>query len=326
MTDIRAHASGKVILLGEHAVVYGVPGLAAGIERGARATARALPAGAVSRLALGDARFDADPEGADLARAFAALTRGLAAPVDVHAEADLPPGGGLGCSAALAVAIARAAMGAAAGAPIDETDADVRAAVLERAAAWEGIFHGNPSGIDTAAAAIGTCLRFERGKGAKSLGAPIDLWLAVGNSGKGASTKEMVEGVARLKERKPELVDKFLAGVHSLVDNAALAIGAGDARALGKLLDLNQMLLAGVFLSTEPIEEMCAAARSAGALGAKLTGSGGGGCVIALGGASAPGARGTDAEATATRVVESWAAIGKTGFVTRIEASKEIPT
>ena len=322
MSDARASASGKVILLGEHAVVYGVPGLAAGIERGARARATLRDRGP-SSLELGEARFVADTNGPDLARAFAALLSGIDAPMEVHAEADLPPGGGLGCSAALAVAIARAVMGARDGGAKDDEDDARRAEVLERAAAWEGIFHGNPSGIDTAAAALGTCLRFERGKGARALAAPVDLWVAIGNSGKGASTKDMVEGIARLKERKPELIGKFLDGVRSLVDNAALAIEAGDAAAVGKLLDLNQMLLAGVLLSTESIEEMCAAARSTGALGAKLTGSGGGGCVIALGGAASPGSQGSEAELLAGRVVDAWGAIGKTGFVTRIAASKE---
>jgi mevalonate kinase len=83
---------------------------------------------------------------------------------------------------------------------------------------------------------------------------------------------------------------------------------------------MNQMLLAGVFLSTEPIEAMCRAARASGALGAKLTGSGGGGSVIALGGAADPGATGTEAEHAAQRVRDAWAKEGYSAFVTRIAA------
>jgi mevalonate kinase len=312
MTGFEGRAAGKVILLGEHAVVYGVPGIAAGIEKGARARAELSPPGARSTLRLGDQDVR-DGDASDLARAFAALA-GAGRPVRVVAEAELPPGGGLGCSAALAVAIARAVR-AARGEP-DDPDA-----VLEHALAWERVFHGNPSGIDTAAAAHATCLRFERGAGVRPIQSPVDLWLAIGHSGASASTREMVEGVARLRERRPEVVGKFLDGVRALVENAVLAIQAGDAFGLGRLLDMNQMLLAGVMLSTDAIEDMCRSAREGGALGAKLTGSGGGGCVIALGGASSLGERGSEAEAIAARVAERWSSTGSTAFVTRIEGS-----
>jgi mevalonate kinase len=131
----------------------------------------------------------------------------------------------------------------------------------------------------------------------------------------------MVGGIAKLKDKKPELHKKFLDGVESLVKNAILAIQAGDALALGRFMDMNQMLLAGVLLSTEAIEAMCRAARDSGALGAKLTGSGGGGSVIALGGAADPGATGTEAEHTAHRVRDAWAKEDYAAFVTRIAAS-----
>jgi mevalonate kinase len=109
---------------------------------------------------------------------------------------------------------------------------------------------------------------------------PIRLCIA--DTGERGSTKEMVAGVARMKERRPELVQNALDGIATLVRNAALALPAGDLIALGQLMDLNQHLLASLFVSTERIEELCRVARGAGALGAKLTGAGGGGCVIAL--------------------------------------------
>ncbi|MBM4364464.1 MAG: mevalonate kinase, partial [Deltaproteobacteria bacterium] len=80
----------------------------------------------------------------------------------------------------------------------------------------------------------------------------------------------------------PELAERSFAAIASLVENAHLCLEAGDLPGLGKLLDLNQMLLSGLHLSTEDLEAACATARDAGALGAKLTGSGGGGCVLAL--------------------------------------------
>jgi mevalonate kinase len=120
----------------------------------------------------------------------------------------------------------------------------------------------------------------------------------------------MVEGLARLRARKSEMVDRSIAGIASLVDNAALAIEAGDLPGLGKLMDLNQMLLAGLMLSTAELEELCAVARAAGALGAKLTGKGGGGAAIAL----------CEAPEAAAPVLAAWRSAGYEGFSTRVVA------
>jgi mevalonate kinase len=114
----------------------------------------------------------------------------------------------------------------------------------------------------------------------------------------------MVEAVARLRERKPELVDQTFEAIHVLVKNARLAIEAGDRSALGRLMDLNQMLLGGLFVSTPEIEQMCAVARAAGALGAKLTGAGGGGSVIAL----------VASKSASASVLAAWKGAGFEGF------------
>jgi mevalonate kinase len=148
--------------------------------------------------------------------------------------------------------------------------------------AWEQVFHGNPSGVDAAAAAAGGCIQFTRGVGIEpvKLARPLELVLAV--AGPPASTKSMVEGVARINERRPEMFQKTLDGVRALVNNARLCLEAGDLPGLGQLMNLNQMLLSGLHVSTEAIERACQVARDAGALGAKLTGAGGGGCIVAL--------------------------------------------
>lgn len=319
----RGRASGKVILLGEHTVVYGAPALAAGLERGARATARARDdaSGASdtslqSALQLGGRSIIADASSEDdLARAFAALLAEGAPspPSQVEAASDLPPGGGLGSSAALGVAIARA---------VEDLAGRDDAAVLARAAAWERVFHGNPSGIDTAAAFTGGLLRFSRESGVARLDARAPLWLCVGWSGESSSTRSMVEGVARLRARRPELVDRSIAGAAALVENAALALKAGDTESLGKLMDLGQMILAGLMVSTESIEHMCALARGAGALGAKLTGAGGGGSVIALVRPTEDGSPPTEA---ASAVLAAWQAAGFSGFLTRAGEGRAHP-
>jgi mevalonate kinase len=267
-----ARANGKVILLGEHAVVYGVPAIAAGIERGVIASARPAQSSSL-RIAERSARAGDESE---LGRAFGALLESLAAPaLAVEASLELPPGAGLGASAALGVAIARAVLEAS-GSPPDS------ARVLAAAAAWEGVYHGNPSGVDAAAAAHDGCLWFEKATGLQPIALGRDLVLAIGLAGPPASTKLMVEGVARLRQRRPEVVDKALDGIRALVRNARLCLEAGDLPGLGSLMNYNQMLLSGLFVSTEGIERCCGLAREAGALGAKLTGAGGGGAVIAL--------------------------------------------
>jgi mevalonate kinase len=287
---MNGSAFGKVILLGEHAVVYGVPAIVVGIDRGATAWVAAADNGEAkggpSELVLSaDGRersltVMADAT-SDLARAFRALLEacGVTAPVRVEAATDLPAAAGLGCSAALGVAIVRALdawLGRPAASP-DET--------IERAMAWEKIFHGNPSGIDATAAARGGCLLYERSHGGvrmHELRFSTPLTLAIGHTGIPSTTREMVEHVAKLRDRRPDLVEKSFDGIRSLVNNARLALEANDSVGLGRLMDLNQMLLSGLMLSTEEIEAMCRIAREAGALGAKLTGSGGGGCVVAL--------------------------------------------
>jgi mevalonate kinase len=281
----RGSACGKVILLGEHAVVYGVPAIVLGIDRGA--TAQAMPiaqvnaVGARSELTLGKTERVTEDGASDVARAFAALLRACAVTRTVHVEVttELPAGAGLGCSAALGVAIVRA-LDAWEGRP-PSTVGDA----AERAMAWEKVFHGNPSGVDATAAARGGCLLYQRMNGGLHLNEIAlrqPLTLAIGHSGVSSSTREMVDMVAKLKARNEENVTRTFEAIHSLVQNARLALEAGDHVGVGKLMDLNQALLSGLMVSTEEIETMCRVARETGALGAKLTGSGGGGCVVAL--------------------------------------------
>lgn len=310
-------AHGKVILFGEHAVVHGVPAIAVGIDRGARASAVPIENGpSTLRVREWNVFVREDDMETPLARAFRDLLKATRegsrqagapelrceGPLAVEASADLPPGGGLGCSAALGVAVARA------------LDPDASGEVIaERANAWERVFHGNPSGVDAAVSALGGCVLFERGLTGSTIQrvrVPGVFHLCIGNTGQASSTRSMVEAVARLKERRPEITQKTFDAIHTLVKNARLAIEAGDRNAVGQLLDLNQMLLSGLFVSTPEIEQLCSAARKAGALGAKLTGAGGGGCVVAL----------VDSPDVGARVLGGWKSEGFDGFLTTFGA------
>ena len=162
-----ARAGGKVILLGEHAVVYGVPALAAGIERGAGV--EATPSDE-SRLTLPGRQVLAGDD-SDLGQAFAALLAAMGAPpLSMTVTLELPAGCGLGASAAMGVALARGAAPYC-GEPRQESD------VLAAAMAWERVFHGNPSGVDAAASAHGGCIQFTRGVGIEQVTLPRALEL-----------------------------------------------------------------------------------------------------------------------------------------------------
>ncbi|MBN2194217.1 MAG: mevalonate kinase [Polyangiaceae bacterium] len=277
-----ARSNGKVILLGEHAVVYGVPAIAAGIGIGATAIAEPIQKTAPATIRVGESTAVAD-DGSELAAALAALLGALGSPpVALHVDLELPPGCGLGASAAIAVAAARAVLELGEGTPGDPEPRATTDRVLHAANAWERVYHGNPSGIDAAASAHGGVLFFRRGE--RCVGIPISapLRIAIAIAGPPASTRAMVESVAELKQRRPETVDRTLGAIDALVRNARRHLEGNHQVELGRLLDLNHTLLSTLMLSTAQIERVVALARGAGALGAKLTGSGGGGAVIAL--------------------------------------------
>ena len=274
-SSIRSgRACGKVILAGEHAAVYGFPAVAVGIERGAIARVTPLDVGE-SQLTIGDIEPSDDDR---LARAFGVVLADFAAasptpalPVRVEIVTNLPAGSGLGSSAAIGVALIRAL------APLAP-----EAEILRRAMLWEQVFHGNPSGLDAVIATRGGCHTFERGKKGISIRVPKRAYLCVGQSGAGASTKAMVDSVAALRIRAPELAQEVFNRIGALAGELAASLRSADFRGVGRLMRDNHALLQRLSLSTPAIDAMCERARSAGAHGAKLTGGGGGGCVVAL--------------------------------------------
>lgn len=309
MTTAHGAGCGKVILLGEHSVVHGRPALAAGLSRGARAEVTASPDGrSHGRFVFDTTEVEVvateDGEHA-LGRALAALLGTYTAPSPVHVTVrlELPAGAGLGASAA---------MGVSASSALDQYFGVPRTP-LERATqtlAWERVFHGNPSGVDNTMAAVGGVALFTRGQPLEPVRVRQPLQLVVGHSGESSETKQMVDLVAQQLEREPERIGQLFDAIAALVRNARLALEAGDLRALGQLMDMNQGLLSALMLSTARLEDLCHAARDAGALGAKVTGAGGGGCMIAL-------AADTSAAQPILAALES---LGAASFITEVGA------
>jgi mevalonate kinase len=312
----RGQGHGKVILLGEHSVVHGRPAIAAGLARGCIATAEFGTEDSLTVEPWGvrvfASRAEADAERELLRRAFALVCEMFGAPIRngrsiaVRAEMQVPSGAGLGSSAALSVAVLRA-MDALL--ELSRTDD----AMLMGSLAWERVFHGNPSGVDSAMA-IGSGLaryvRTERGPSLTRLSAACPLHLVIGNSAEHGSTKRMVERVAEQLADDSVRANAIFDGIASLVESAQRALVHGDYASLGPLLDENQRFLVQLQLSTDKLDDMCQLARAAGALGAKLTGGGGGGCMLAL-------ARDADA---AEHVSSALSAAGHAAFVVEVSA------
>lgn len=271
-------ANGKVLLFGEHAVVHGCSAIAAGIPAGARATARPADSWQLAAPCWGvDVR---EGDGGRLGEALAVLAE-LAdgEPKRITIESELPAGAGLGSSAAMAVAAIRALRQGDGEQPLSFDELWQAALRVER------VFHGNPSGLDHAAAIRGGVFRFRRNTPLPDitplrLGAP--MYLVIGQAEAGADTGVMVARFSDRLQRCTRTGAAVLDAFRAIVEDAAEAISAAETERLGELMTINHGLLQGMGVSTPALDAACAAAVSAGASGAKLTGAGGGGCMIAL--------------------------------------------
>ena len=272
-----AFAHGKLLLFGEHAVVYGQPALAAALTVGVAATVTGRTAGHLSIPAWNiEVAGDADHRVAAALRALRAALPFDASGYDLHLDAGLPAGAGVGSSAAMAVAAARA-LAEAAGRPLPP------AALFEAAMAAERVFHGNPSGLDHAVAIHGGLMHFVRGTPPRMRSVPLgaSFRFLVAQVEAGADTGRMVASVAALRAAHP-VAHTLCDTIGALVGEAEAALTAGNREAVGRLMNLNHGLLAALGVSTARLDAAVHAAQAAGALGAKLTGAGGGGCMVAL--------------------------------------------
>lgn len=251
-------APGKLILAGEHAVVYGYRAVAAAVSLRTTVTLRHRPGpSGIGVSAIQDSR---------LWPALATLLPAEGVVIDIRSE--LPVGCGMGSSAALAVATVRALAAR-------EGRAATFEECFERGFLPERVLHGNPSGVDHAVSALGRIVLYRReGPEITPLDVARPLRLVVADTGQPGDTAAMVAGV---RARAPHAALRSIGAVAELV---SAHLQRGDDP--GPLLSENQRLLRKIGVSTPALDAVCAAMEAAGASGAKLAGAGGGGVAFGL--------------------------------------------
>ena len=279
-----ATACGKVILFGEHAVVYGRPAIAVPIhDVRAQAHVEAGPPAQGIRIVAMDIGRDYLLQEADESDPLARMVRLTLDELGIEEAGDwtlilrseLPMARGLGSGAAISTAIVRALAGHF-GRPM--APEAVSALVLE----VEKLYHGTPSGIDNTVIAFERPIYFVKGQPPQLLSLGSSCTLLIADTGIPSSTRDVVQDVRRRWEREPAHYEALFDEIGRLAEAARTCMEAGDWAHVGEWMDDNHRLLQELDVSSPELDRLVEAAREAGALGAKLCGAGRGGHMIAL--------------------------------------------
>jgi hydroxymethylglutaryl-CoA reductase len=283
---VEVYVPGKVVLFGEHATVYSYPGITSVLDIGLKVRISHDPDGPRFLKPHYRQVFTVSSSDLDVRRFSKAVELALATydlqnePIAIEAESELVPGMGLGSSASFSAALCKALSKYKGEEPLNQFDIHL----FDRVQKLESIFHGHPSGMDAATVLSEGVLWFRKGPPREIL--PIRMsHLMTGIVclvEPGASTIELVERVKAKRNRNPEYIDRILAEIGNLTVDAGIALGTGDIIELGRLMFRNHELLARLGVSTPALDRAVELLLDYGVLGAKLTGSGGGGAVIAL--------------------------------------------
>ena len=276
-------APGKIILFGEHAVVYGYPALAVPVTQvQARATVSENSRGGIMIEAP---NINLSAELSSLApdhplvvvinSVFSTLGFSNPPACTVYLQSTIPVASGLGSGAAVSVAIIRS-LSEFLGQPLPDDQVNALAFAAEK------LYHGTPSGIDNTVVTYAKPVYFIKRKPIKTFHVGTPFTIMIGGTGISAPTKESVDAVRKLWEADKPRWDKVFARVGEIVWNARQAIERGDPSELGRLMNANHALLQEMTVSSAELDQLVEAARKSGALGAKLSGGGRGGNMIAL--------------------------------------------
>lgn len=275
-----ASAPGKVILSGEHFVVHGSYSLAAAINKRVSVSikqtagkSRVVSDGLTSPLSSNDGSFRAVKTVAT--KILNIIPKSENVPLEISIVSEIPPGSGLGSSAAVSVATA-AAMSSFFQLSLNNED------ISEIAFHGEKAVHGNPSGIDNQACLRGGLILFRKNSATKSVRIEKPIKLLIVFSGKKRSTSRLIEKVARRRTEFPNYFQKLVSSASDLSLELVDSVESGDTHKIGSLFTIAQSELSWIGVSTNRLESLIDFVLSQHAvLGAKLTGAGGGGSIIA---------------------------------------------
>ncbi len=275
---------GKVIIYGEHFVVHGVPGIVSATDAKTDAevkkTAKGITITDERTGSKGYAEEKKLQQIESIQRMLKAMSMSPDTAMSIWIGGNLPGFSGLGASAASSVAIARAISEEF---KLNLSDEKINAVAYEA----EKAYAGNPSGIDNTAATYGGLMWFKKNTAGGpdlverlSVKKPVEI--VIGSTGKVANTKAMVEGVSERKKQNPQKYNPLFKRAEEIAVEGRKALEANDLKKVGELMNENHRLLQGIEVSSKELDLLVDIARKQGATGAKLTGGGGGGCMVAL--------------------------------------------
>jgi len=284
---IEASAPSKVIIVGEHFVVKGQPAIAAALDVRSKARIEENLKGIIIRSInlnfevmipmelSGSLPKEVEP----FRRILKTMSEryGKLRPAKITLESEIPVGSGMGSSASTFAAFT-AAYSRYLG--VELSLDEVNEIVYEA----ECVVHSKPSGIDNTIVTYGGVIAYRKGEGFLRLNVKINqdyAWL-VADTGVRRSTGDLVRRVLDLYDKYEEVLMPLYHAAGHLAIEAAKALEQGDYEKLGELMNINQGMLEAIGVSTLQISEIVYKAKEAGALGAKLTGAGGGGAVLIL--------------------------------------------
>ncbi len=278
-----ASAPGKIILFGEHAVVYGRPALAvpvtqvqAKVDIAASADSQIwIDAPDISLLSTFSALPAAHPLAAAINSVFASLNISTPPALKIRITSTIPVASGLGSGAAVSVALIRA-LSSIVHRPLSNDQVNALAYEIEK------LHHGTPSGIDNTVITYAKPVYFVRGQPIQTFSVACPFTIVIADTGISAPTKESVGAVRKLWNADKSRWEAVFDQVAEIVQKARNAIETGENDSLGALMDANHVLLQEMTVSSPELDRLVLAAKDSGALGAKLSGGGRGGNMLAL--------------------------------------------
>ena len=280
-----ASAPGKVILFGEHFVVYGIKAVLCSIDKRITTTSQIIDEkkikikSDIGNVEISTDSFSTPDRSMNVMKPFLYIAKkaleksGKNVGIEIKIDSEIPAGIGLGSSSACCVAVAASVMGL--------FEKLTKEEILKIAIEAERTIFENTSGADCSVCTFGGLMEYDMKNGFKKINSKANFDLVIANSKQAHFTSEVVENVKKFRENNEDLFASFCDQESILIQNALMSLEKNDLESLGLLMSENQDLLERINISTEKLALLVREAKKT-SFGAKITGAGGGGCIIAL--------------------------------------------